>query len=195
MTTAATALVDHARALYNQQQTLTRSSNERRAALPPEPVANGYTFTRTEGTTASLADLFLDHHDLLVIHNMGRQCAYCTMWADAFIGLTRHITRRAALVLASPFSELCRAAEARMPWVPACALLWDERWDNAARIRAVDAPILVIHGDRDAVIPAAEGRRLAEIADARFLLYEDTGHLLPRGRLTADIDAFLARAP
>lgn len=101
----------------------------------------------------------------------------------------------AALVLASPFSELCRAAEARMPWVPACALLWDERWESARRIRAVEAPVLVVHGARDAVIPASEGRRLAAIAGAPFLLLDEAGHVLPRARVTAEIDAFLARLP
>lgn len=80
-----------------------------------------------------------------------------------------------------------------MPWIPACALLWDERWESARRIRAVEAPVLVVHGARDAVIPASEGRRLAAIAGAPFVLLDEAGHVLPRARVTAEIDAFLAR--
>jgi predicted dithiol-disulfide oxidoreductase (DUF899 family) len=49
-----------------------------------------------------LSELFGDRADLLVIHNMGRQCAYCTMWADGLNGLLPHLLNRAAVVLASP---------------------------------------------------------------------------------------------
>jgi predicted dithiol-disulfide oxidoreductase (DUF899 family) len=37
-----------------------------------------------------------------VVHNMGASCPYCTLWADAYNGLYRHIRSRAAFVVASP---------------------------------------------------------------------------------------------
>lgn len=49
-----------------------------------------------------LSDLFGGRADLLVIHNMGRRCAYCTMWADGLNGLLPHLLSRTAVVLASP---------------------------------------------------------------------------------------------
>ncbi len=35
---------------------------------------------RTEGGTVSLSDMFGDRDRLLVIHNMGQGCRYCTLW-------------------------------------------------------------------------------------------------------------------
>ncbi|MCC5786202.1 MAG: DUF899 family protein [Phycisphaerales bacterium] len=61
----------------------------------------GYSFVTPNGAV-TLAELFAGKRDLLIIHNMGRRCAYCTMWADGFNGLLRHLEDRAAFVLASP---------------------------------------------------------------------------------------------
>lgn len=60
-----------------------------------------YTFMTTRGEV-SLADLFGEKRDLLVIHNMGRNCAYCTLWADGLNGVAPHIMDRTAVALLSP---------------------------------------------------------------------------------------------
>ncbi len=49
-----------------------------------------------------LSQLFGGGRDLIVIHNMGASCPYCTMWADGYNGLYAHIATRAALVVSSP---------------------------------------------------------------------------------------------
>ena len=49
-----------------------------------------------------LSALFGRKHDLIVIHNMGRSCRYCTMWADGFNGLLPHLADRAAFAVVSP---------------------------------------------------------------------------------------------
>lgn len=70
-----------------------------------EPVPDGVaacTLTNADGSAVAFRDLFGAQRDLLVVHNMGRSCPYCTMWADGFIGLARHLERRAAFVLTSP---------------------------------------------------------------------------------------------
>lgn len=72
-----------------------------RRRLPSEPVED-YTLRRADGSAVKLSELFAGKPDLLVIHNMGRRCAYCTLWADGFTGFTPHIQSRAALVLVSP---------------------------------------------------------------------------------------------
>lgn len=66
-----------------------------------EEVQN-YSFTNTEGIVVSLLDLFGSHDELILIHNMGKNCPYCTLWADGFIGMYRHITTRCAFALVSP---------------------------------------------------------------------------------------------
>jgi len=99
----------------------------------------------------------------------------------------------AALVLSAPFARLCTVAEARYPWLPACLVMWDERWPSAERIGAVEAPVLILHGARDATIPVDEGRRLAEAApDTRMVVVDGAGHRLPPERLVAEITGFLA---
>lgn len=60
-----------------------------------------YTFGSSDGSVA-MSDLFGKKDDLIVIHNMGKSCVYCTMWADGFNGLFEHLNDRAAFVVASP---------------------------------------------------------------------------------------------
>ncbi len=39
-------------------------------------------------------------------------------------------------------------------------LVWWDRFDNISRIRSIRCPILIMHGDRDEVVPIWHGRRL-----------------------------------
>ncbi len=72
-----------------------------RRKLPPEEVED-YVFAGPEGATVRLSELFGDKDELLVVHNMGRNCQYCTLWADGFNGLLPHLEDRAAFVVISP---------------------------------------------------------------------------------------------
>ena len=49
-----------------------------------------------------LSALFGGKRDLVVVHNMGRSCPYCTLWADGFNGLLPHLADRAAFAVVSP---------------------------------------------------------------------------------------------
>lgn len=59
-------------------------------------------FTNRLGRKVHLSDLFGDKKELIVVHNMGHTCPWCTMWADGFNGLTRHIESRAGFVISTP---------------------------------------------------------------------------------------------
>lgn len=67
---------------------------------PPEPV-RGYRLKSGDGET-TLSGLFGGRDELLVIHNMGRKCSYCTLWADGFNGQAEHFMDRSAFVVVSP---------------------------------------------------------------------------------------------
>jgi predicted dithiol-disulfide oxidoreductase (DUF899 family) len=54
-----------------------------------------------DGEPVKLSALFGDKNDLLVIHNMGTGCPYCTLWADGFNGVWQYLDDRAAAVLVS----------------------------------------------------------------------------------------------
>jgi predicted dithiol-disulfide oxidoreductase (DUF899 family) len=69
--------------------------------LEPELAAD-YEFAGHHGERVHLSGLFGSHDDLIVIHNMGKGCSYCTMWADGFAGLYNHLQSRAAFVISSP---------------------------------------------------------------------------------------------
>lgn len=87
--------------LEYQVQDLKRKIAELRRNLQPEEVPD-YSLKGWDGQEITLASLFGEHSRLILIHNMGRSCAYCTMWADGFNGALPHLTSRAAFVVTSP---------------------------------------------------------------------------------------------
>ncbi len=68
----------------------------------PKQKVDDYAFTDWENGKVLLSQLFGNKDHLILIHNMGASCAYCTMWADGFIGLLPHLESRASFVVASP---------------------------------------------------------------------------------------------
>lgn len=73
---------------------------ELRRKAKPQSIGD-YTFTQQDGSHATLSSLFGSKKDLILVHNMGKGCAYCTLWADGFNGLTSHLENRAAFVVVS----------------------------------------------------------------------------------------------
>ncbi len=59
-----------------------------------------YSFATETGET-SLLDLFAGRDKLLLIHNMGQGCRYCTMWADGLNGILSHLESALAVALVS----------------------------------------------------------------------------------------------
>lgn len=93
---------DQVRQLEGQIQGLKEELAKARATVVPEPVED-FVFQTPEGEVR-LSDLFGGKSELIVVHNMGRSCPYCTLWADGLSGLTRHFTQRAGFVVVSPDS-------------------------------------------------------------------------------------------
>ena len=63
-----------------------------------------YRLTTADGKPVQLSELFGDREHLFVVHNMGRSCSYCTMWADGFNRVIDHLENRAAFVVSTPDS-------------------------------------------------------------------------------------------
>lgn len=74
---------------------------ELRRQLPREEVKDD-TLKAWDGGEARLSSFFGDKKDLILIHNMGTGCSYCTMWADGFNGVFHHLENRAGFVVVSP---------------------------------------------------------------------------------------------
>jgi len=73
------------------------------AALRQAEVAvevEDYTFSTSSGDV-QLSDLFAGRDRLLMIHNMGQGCRYCTLWADGINGVLPHLEDAMAVALVS----------------------------------------------------------------------------------------------
>ncbi len=65
----------------------------------------------------------------------------------------------AAVVLEAAFTSMAATARHHYPWAPAGWLVRD-RFDNLAKIDRVNAPLLIVHGTADRVIPVAMAEQL-----------------------------------
>lgn len=81
----------------------------------------------------------------------------------------------AAVILEAPFTSGTDMARAFYWWVPRFAVR--VKLDNMANAEAVNAPLLVLHGSDDEIVPVAMGRAVAKAGRAKaFHVYEGAGH-------------------
>jgi fermentation-respiration switch protein FrsA (DUF1100 family) len=69
----------------------------------------------------------------------------------------------AAVILEAPPTSVAEVAQGHFPYVPASRMVID-RFDSLSRIGRVRAPILILHGERDRVVPIRFGRALFDAA-------------------------------
>jgi hypothetical protein len=100
-----------------------------------------------------------------------------------------------ALILEAPFTSVAEVAQYHYSFIPAAALVRD-RFDSLTRIGAIKAPILVLHGERDRIVPVRFGRALFDAArqPKELWLAREAGHedLVRCGAFEAVLD-FLRR--
>lgn len=92
--------------------------------------------------------------------------------------------RPAALILEAPYTSIPDVAAGLYPLVPV-RLLARDRFDSLAKIADLQAPLLVVHGHSDQVVPFSLGKRLFEAApqpkQAVFLPQANHGNLYDWG--------------
>ncbi len=71
-------------------------------ARPVEPIKDYTLAYAGTGAKVALSQLFGASRELLVVHNMGKRCPYCTLWADGFSSMYKHVANRAPFVLTTP---------------------------------------------------------------------------------------------
>jgi len=102
----------------------------------------------------------------------------------------------AALVLESPYRSIPAVVSRLFFFLPVERLMWDTfRTEDV--IAGVTMPILILHGDRDRVIPLSHGLALEETARAprRMIVYRGGGHDdLHTYGAAGDVAAFLEDA-
>ena len=127
------------------------------------------------------------------------------LWGESLgSGVAVHLAARqavAGVILEAPFTSVAAAAQHHYPFMPAAMLVRD-RFDSLSRIGRVRAPLLVLHGERDMIVPVRHGRALLDAATApkEGWFAPQAGHenLAQFGALDAAIDFIerrVCRAP
>jgi fermentation-respiration switch protein FrsA (DUF1100 family) len=80
----------------------------------------------------------------------------------------------AALVLRSPFTDLAAVGRAHYPFLPVGLLLRD-RYPVAENVAQVEAPVTVVYGSADSIVPPAQSRAVAEAARRLHAVVEVPG--------------------
>jgi fermentation-respiration switch protein FrsA (DUF1100 family) len=78
------------------------------------------------------------------------------------------------LVLESPFTSIPEMARAAYPFLPVGRFL-RTRYDSLERVPRLRMPLLVLHGERDRIVPFLQGRRLFEAAPEPKRFYSIPG--------------------
>jgi fermentation-respiration switch protein FrsA (DUF1100 family) len=82
----------------------------------------------------------------------------------------------AGLVLETPFTSMVDAAKNFYPYVPVSLLLKD-KYDNQKKIKNINIPVLVMHGEVDQIVPFWMGKKIYEIANqpkySHFTKFDD----------------------
>ncbi len=69
-----------------------------------------------------------------------------------------------SIILESPYTSIARAAKLYYPYLPINLLLKD-RYDSISKIDKITTPILIMHGEKDNIVPFSMGKELFEKAN------------------------------
>jgi hypothetical protein len=82
----------------------------------------------------------------------------------------------AGVILDAPYTSIVDLAAQTYPFLPVRLVLID-RYDTTRYIAAIKAPLLILHGARDGVVPVEMGRELARLApEPKRLVVFPNGH-------------------
>lgn len=68
------------------------------------------------------------------------------------------------VILLAPYLSIPKVAQVHYPLIPAGILALD-RFNNAAKIGHIRAPLLIVNGVNDPIVPPSQGKRLYELAN------------------------------
>ena len=75
-----------------------------------------------------------------------------------------------ALIIVSGLADLPDLARRHLKIIP--TFLLHDRYENEIAIRDVDVPVLIVHGDRDDLIPTSHGVRIAEASGGDMIIVQ-----------------------
>jgi fermentation-respiration switch protein FrsA (DUF1100 family) len=101
------------------------------------------------------------------------------------------------VLLQAPYTSIAEVGAAAYPFLPVRLLIKDS-YRSDERVGRVTAPVLVLHGERDRVVPIGYGERLYALirAPKRFVRFPEGGHVdLDQYGAIGIIQSFLADPP
>ena len=83
-----------------------------------------------------------------------------------------------ALICESGFTSVRAMTKSVYPFLPGLQLLVTTKYDTLSKIAWVDVPVMILHGDRDEIVPFSMSRELFDAAKGpkRFYTIEGAGH-------------------
>jgi uncharacterized protein len=108
---------------------------------------------------------------------------------------SREDTRPAAVILEAPFTSALDIARLNYWFVPLSLLMLDQ-FRSIDHVAAIDAPLFVLHGDADGIVPVAHGRAMFETAAEPKEMMEISGGshgMALSPEIWRRMDAFLRR--
>jgi len=94
-------------------------------------------------------------------------------------GIATHLAQNknyAGVILETPFTSMVDAAKNFYPYIPINLLLKD-KFENFKKVKNINTPILVMHGEVDQIVPFSMGKKIYEIANnpkySYFTKYDD----------------------
>ena len=82
-------------------------------------------------------------------------------------GVATHLAQHknfAGIILETPFTSMIDAAKNFYPFIPVKLLLKD-KFENDKKIKNINSPILIMHGEVDQIIPFSMGKKIYEMAN------------------------------
>jgi len=113
-------------------------------------------------------------------------------------GIATHLAQNkkyAGVILETPFTSMVDAAKTFYPYIPVSLLLKD-KFENYKKIKNINSPILVMHGEKDQIVPFSMGKKIYEMANepkySYFTKYDN--HMMEFDeKLIVTLKSFLAR--
>tara|TARA_B100000401_G_scaffold372871_1_gene272103 strand:+ start:113 stop:931 length:819 start_codon:yes stop_codon:yes gene_type:complete len=70
----------------------------------------------------------------------------------------------AGIILETPFTSMVDAAKKFYPYIPVNLILKD-KFENSKKIKNINIPILIMHGEADQIVPFSMGKKIFEMAN------------------------------
>ncbi|MFM1814888.1 MAG: hypothetical protein RLZ98_1583 [Pseudomonadota bacterium] len=135
--------------------------------------------TGSPSETANVADAGLAYEHLLAL---GLRPEEIVVYGESLgTGVAARLASErpvVGLILDSPFTSMIKVASHHYPYVPV-GLILSDRYQTIQYIGEVKAPLLVLHGEQDDIIPVEMGRRVFEAANEPKTLevFPEGGHI------------------